>query len=218
MKDSGVQWLGMVPGHWEVLLLKRALKSIDYGISDSLESEGQVAVLRMGNIANGNVLLTDLKFTESVEPGLLLAAGDLLYNRTNSLDLIGKVGIYRGIFSGPITFASYLVRLRTVESCPPEFFAFLLNTDGILGFARANAFVAIGQCNLNPTRYGEIRITVPPMNEQIEIIRYLQNALKVLEDLSSQAQLAIELLQERRSALISAAVTGQIDVRDFGAN
>ena len=53
MKPSGIEWLGDVPAHWDTCLLKRAFRSVDYGISDSLDSEGAVAILRMGNIANG---------------------------------------------------------------------------------------------------------------------------------------------------------------------
>ena len=90
MKDSGVEWLGELPAHWELCPLRRAFTAMDYGISDSLDGEGAVAVLRMGNIGGGKVSLEDLKFTDAVDPYLLLRAGDLLFNRTNSLDQIGK--------------------------------------------------------------------------------------------------------------------------------
>jgi type I restriction enzyme S subunit len=213
MKPSGIQWLGNVPAHWEVCLLKRAFRSVDYGISDSLDSDGAVAILRMGNIEDGKVVTADLKYTDSVDAGLLLQKGDLLYNRTNSLDLIGKVGMFLGNGDTPVSFASYLVRLRTVEESLPEYFAYLLNTTGILGLARSNAFVAIGQCNLNPTRYGQITVAIPPRDEQAAIVSHLDIQTAKLDTLTTEAQRAIDLLQERRTALISAAVTGQIDVR-----
>jgi type I restriction enzyme S subunit len=217
MKPSGIEWLGDVPAHWEVCLLKRAFRSIDYGISDALDSEGAVAVLRMGNIENGKVVADDLKYIGKVDPALLLIRGDLLYNRTNSLDLIAKVGMFLGSDELPVSFASYLVRLRTVEESMPGFFAYLLNTNGILDLARASAFVAIGQCNLNPTRYGQIRIAIPPKAEQAAIVEYLDCEAQRLDALTAEAYCAIDLLQERRTALISAAVTGQIDVRSFVA-
>jgi type I restriction enzyme S subunit len=213
MKDSGVEWLGEVPAHWVICLLNRAFRSVDYGISDSLAAEGPVAILRMGNIENGRVIMEDLKFTDAIDPNLLLVRGDLLYNRTNSLDLIGKVGIFLGGNETPVSFASYLVRLRVVEECLPEYFAYLLNSDGVLGTARANAFVAIGQCNLSPSRYGQIRVALPPRKEQASIVEYLDSETGKLDALTAEAQRAIELLQERRAALISAVVTGQIDVR-----
>jgi type I restriction enzyme S subunit len=216
MKPSGIEWLGDVPAHWNIVLLKRAFQSVDYGISDALEAEGSVAILRMGNIENGRVVMEDLKFTDEVEPGLLLRRGDLLYNRTNSLDLVGKVGMFVGA-PYAVSFASYLVRMRTMVDSVPEFFAYLLNTEGILGLARSSAFVAIGQCNLNPTRYGQIEVAIPPKAEQIAIVAVLDEELAKLDALAAEAQKAIDLLQERRTALISAAVTGQIDVRKLAA-
>jgi type I restriction enzyme, S subunit len=213
MKPSGIEWLGDVPEHWDTCLLKRAFQSVDYGISDALEAEGAVAILRMGNIENGKVVTDDLKYSDSIDPVLLLQRGDLLYNRTNSLELIGKVGMFEGGFESPISFASYLVRLRTVEQSLPGYFAYLLNTEGILGLARANAFVAIGQCNLNPTRYGQITVAIPPKTEQAVILAYLDSETAKLDVLTAEAQRAIDLLQERRTSLISAAVTGKIDVR-----
>jgi type I restriction enzyme S subunit len=215
MKDSGIEWLGEVPEHWDVCLLKRAFRSVDYGISDSLAPEGDIAILRMGNIANGKVVTDDLKYADSVDPSLLLEVGDLLYNRTNSLDLVGKVGMFLGGGDSPVSFASYLVRLRMVEESLPGYFAYLLNTESILRLARANAFVAIGQCNLNPTRYGQITITIPPLAEQVDLVEYLDTETAKFDTLTAEASRAIVLLQERRSALISAAVTGKIDVREF---
>lgn len=213
MKPSGVKWLGYVPTSWKVCLLKRAFRSVEYGISDAVGSDGSIAILRMGNIVGGKIDYTDLKYIDAVDGSLLLQAGDLLYNRTNSLDQIGKVGLFHGDVEGQFSFASYLVRLRTGPDSLPEFFAYLLNTENILGLARASAFVAIGQCNLNPSRYGRIIVAIPPKTEQLEIVHYLDKATAKIDILISDAFSTIDILQERRSALISAAVTGQIDVR-----
>lgn len=214
MKDSGVEWIGQVPKEWQVVLLKRVFSSVEYGISDTLEPDGQIAVLRMGNINSGRVLLDDLKYVAEVDPSLLLRDNDLLFNRTNSLDLIGKVGLLTKRDKLPITFASYLVRLRLNNDAEPKYFGYLLNTPGILGVARSSAFVAIGQCNLNPTRYGQIRVAIPPAHEQLSIVEYLDNVVGAMDELISNCERTIVLLGERRSALISAAVTGKIDVRE----
>jgi type I restriction enzyme S subunit len=213
MKDSGVEWLGEVPEHWEVQHLKRTLRSCDYGISDSLLVEGKIAVLRMGNIQDGKITKDDIKYTDSVPDYLLLESGDLLFNRTNSLDLIGKVGMFQGNENYPTSFASYLVRLRVQKNFDPLYFSYLLNTSGILGEARSLAFVAIGQCNLNPTRYGLLRVAIPPCDDQKCIASFLSLATGKLDELTKEAQHTIDLLKERRAALISAAVTGKIDVR-----
>jgi type I restriction enzyme S subunit len=212
MKDSGIEWLGQVPAHWEIRMLKRAFRSVDYGISDALSPEGEIVVLRMNNIQNGSISFEDLKYTDSVDPQLLLEAGDLLYNRTNSLELIGKVGVYKGEFDMPLSFASYLVRFRLFDGAP-DYFAYLLNTRGILGIVRSSAYVAIGQCNLNPTKYGEISVALPAPEEQAAIVDFLNAEVSRTDTLITEATQAITLLRERRAALISAAVTGKIDVR-----
>jgi len=218
MKPSGIEWLGEVPAHWTVTLMKRAFRAMDYGISDALDSQGAIAILRMGNIEDGHVVLDDLKFTDDVDPALLLQPGDLLYNRTNSLDLIGKVGLFPGVPDRQVSFASYLVRLRTEAESVPEYFAYLQNTEGILGLARSAAFVAIGQCNLNPSRYGQIEVAIPPKVEQAAIAAFLDREVAGIDALVAEAQKTVDLLQERRTALISAAVTGQIDVRELAVS
>lgn len=215
LKPAGIDWLGDVPEGWDVCQLKRVFKRVDYGISDSLSSEGPVGILRMGNISDGQVVLDDLKYADEVPPDLMLTRDDLLFNRTNSLDLIGKVGRFEPVDDAKISFASYLVRIRLEEKYgSPRFFAYLLNTPAILAEARANALVAIGQCNLNPTRYGQFWIALPPRDEQEEIVDYLGPKTAKLDTLTNSAESAITLLQERRAALISAAVTGKIDVRE----
>jgi type I restriction enzyme, S subunit len=214
MKDSGIEWLGQVPAHWTICQLKRLFRSVDYGISDALSLEGSIIVLRMNNIQNGAVSLEDLKYTENVDQNLILEPGDLLYNRTNSLDLIGKVGVYEGKSENPVSFASYLVRFRLREGLP-KYFSFLLNTSELLGVVRSSAYVAIGQCNLNPTKYGEIVVAVPPPEEQAYINNFLKAQVTAIDTLITEATQAITLLRERRAALISAAVTGKIDVRSL---
>ncbi|MGF6610454.1 type I restriction enzyme S subunit [Paraburkholderia sp. WSM4175] len=212
MKDSSVEWLGEVPMHWKVCQLKRVFASVDYGISDSLSAEGDVAVLRMGNISDGKVHLDDLKYVDNVDTSLLLRAGDILFNRTNSIALVGKVGLFTGKGDAAVSFASYLVRIRLIAGHFSRFFAYLLNTPGLLGDVRSRAFEAIGQCNLNPTRYGQLMVAIAPPVEQEAIVAYLDSETSKLDDLRAEAQRAIELLTERRMALIAAAVTGKIDV------
>jgi type I restriction enzyme, S subunit len=104
-----------------------------------------------------------------------------------------------------------------VATSIPEYFAYLLNSSGVLGEAQANAIVAIGQCNLNPTRYGAFTVPIPPHAEQVNITAFLDQKCGALDRLTLEAESAIRLLQERRTALVSAAVTGQIDVRGSAA-
>jgi type I restriction enzyme S subunit len=213
MKDSGVEWIGMVPEGWNVIHLKRTFEKVDYGISGNFDVEGKYGILTMGNIQDGEIIFNKLGYTDSLPADLLLNHGDLVFNRTNSLSLVGKVGIFRKTQEDNISLASYLVRIRLKAGHDPEFFNFLLNCEGLLGIARSLALPSIGQANLNPNRYGHIRVVVPFFEEQKVISEFLTYENKQIERLIERIKCSISSIQEYRSTLISAAVTGKIDVR-----
>ena len=212
LRDSDLSWLGEIPEHWREMHLKRALTRIDYGISESVSDEGNVAVLRMGDIQNGEVVFDNIGFVNDVDEELLLEPDDLLFNRTNSLDQIGKVGVFRGHTQHPVTFASYLVRMRCASFVLPYFLNFLLNAPFVMGWSRSEALPSIGQANLNPNRYGYLPIALPPLDEQRAIVAHIEAETRKLDDLRAAAERSINLLKERRAALIAAAVTGRLAV------
>src|SRR5262249_41376761 len=80
MKPSGIDWLGEIPTNWDVLPLKRVLRDSTYGVSASLQPAGEVAVLRMGNLVDGEIDYEDLRFLDEVESSLLLEATDVVFN------------------------------------------------------------------------------------------------------------------------------------------
>ena len=212
MRDSGVEWIGEIPKHWEILPLRRILKKMDYGISESVGSEGNIAVLRMGDIDEGEIFYDNVGFVDDVDHDLILTANDLLFNRTNSLDKIGKVAIFRNNYSFPVSFASYLVRMRCNDSVIPEYLNYLLNSLPVLTWAKSNALPAIGQVNLNPNRYSYVNIPIPPIEEQLNIKTYINAKIKQIKKLCSSSEETIKLLQVRRTSLITAAVTGQLKI------
>jgi type I restriction enzyme S subunit len=214
MRDSGDQGLGVVPAHWTVCHLRRVLSDSTYGISATAGPDGTVPMLRMGDIVDGEIRYSKLAYVEEVDGSLLLNAGDLLFNRTNSLDQIGKVGIVRSSGVFPCTFASYLVRLRTNGMAAPDYLHQLLNSDYCLAWARGEAIPAIGQANLNPFRYGYMTIAVPPLHEQRMIVTHLADITSHIDAVALGTKHTVSLLKERRIALIAAAVSGQIDLED----
>ena len=212
LHDSGFPWLGEIPAHWTRRHLKRLLTSIDYGISVSVESSGNIAVLRMGDIQDGEIDYSRVGFVDDVDDTHLLQPGDLVFNRTNSLEQIGKVALFRGKSDYPASFASYLVRFRCGPSVLPEFLNWFLNSAYPLAWGRAQAFPAIGQANLNPNRYGYLPISLPSIREQEEIVRYISNWTNRIDAVRAETQLTIALLIERRAALIAGAVSGKLEV------
>ena len=211
LKPSGVEWLGDVPAHWDVLPIKRAFISMDYGISESSSNSGSIRLLTMGNINEGRVAVPQLGDVASVAESLLLRSGDLLFNRTNSQELVGKVGLFTG-HETPVTFASYLVRLRTSPQHRPEYLNTVLNDVAILAIVRREAIPSLHQSNLNPTRYGRIRIPLPPLSEQVAILEYLGKATEDIDASIDRTHRQIELMHEYRTRLIADVVTGKLNV------
>lgn len=216
LKPSGVEWLGDVPAHWEVVPIKRAFVSMDYGISESATETGNIRLLTMGNIKNGRVTVPESGGVPTVDDSLLLVTGDLLFNRTNSAQLVGKVGLYQGADS-PVTFASYLVRMRPRAGYDPEYLNFVLNDISILSIARREALPSLHQSNLNPTRYGRLQISVPRLEEQREILSSVKQSTFDLDHAISGAEREISVLREYRTRLIADVVTGKLDVREVAA-
>ncbi|MCY4584534.1 MAG: restriction endonuclease subunit S [Bryobacterales bacterium] len=210
MKPTGIDWLGDIPAHWEVLPLKRVLAGSTYGISASLEPSGEIAVLRMGNLVDGEIDFGDLRFLDEIDQDLLLDVNDVVFNRTNSLDLVGKSSIFRGSPSFPVSLASYLVRFRFSQRYNPEYANYVMGTKVLMAFGRTLALPSIGQANLNPSRYALIEFPIPPLEEQSEIVAHLVDKANEINQVAVQVRQSIESLAEYRSALITAAVTGQL--------
>jgi len=210
-------WIHEIPKHWNFCRIKRVMSHIDYGISESTEDFGQYPVIKMGNIQSGEIDFQDLEFVDNISDDLLLKPGDVLYNRTNSADQVGKAAIFRGSGDELATFASYLVRLRTNHRADPYFLNYLVGCKGFLSFVRKLAIPSVQQSNLNPTRYCQIFIPLPPIEEQREIASHLNKKLAdwayVVTDLKAQ----IEWLIKYRKSLIHECVTGQrrITVEDL---
>jgi type I restriction enzyme, S subunit len=200
-----------LPSGWDLMPLKRCLTSRDYGIGESPQADGAYAVLGMTNVNSGEVVGTPGGFVSFLDEGLLLAPGDLLFNRTNSRELVGKVGLVRTI-DCPTTFASYLVRLRVNGIADPGYLNYLLNAREVLGLARSMALPSIGQANLNPSRYSTMILPIPPIDEQRRRASHLNILAERTVDMTRMIERQIALLRERRRALITAAVTGQIDI------
>ena len=209
MRALNEDWITDIPAHWEVCRIKRIVCRVDYGISESTKPEGRFPVLKMGHIQRGEIEFRDLDFVEDVADDLLLETGDLLYNRTNSPDQVGKAAIFRRSRSDGVTFASYLVRVRTNHRADPYFLNYLINSSGFLSFARKLAIPSVQQSNLNSTRYCQMLISRPPIEEQREIRLYLDTKLAELSRVVTGIESQIDTLVAYRKSLIHECVTGQ---------
>lgn len=161
---------------WERVALREVVPSVDYGISVALnEDDRGVATLRMNNLLDGRPELGDLRYCpQSVDSKHLLRVGDVLFNRTNSIEHVGKSGIWGGELR-EATFASYLVRLNPdVTRLEPRYLIEWLQHPVIRQRVRSIATVAVQQVNVNPSRLRELSIDFPTdLQEQARLIASL---------------------------------------------
>ena len=217
-RPVNVDWIPEIPAHWSVCRIKRVVSRVDYGISQGTEPHGRYPVLKMGHIRRGEVEYRDLDFIDDVSADLLLEPGDILYNRTNSPDQVGRAAVFRGNMEAKVTFASYLVRLRTNHRADPYFLNYLVNSSGFLSFARKLAIPSVQQSNLNSTRYCRILIPHPPIEEQHEIAAYLDGKLAALASVVAGIESQIERLTAYRKSLIHECVTGRRRLTEADVN
>ncbi|MBI5510440.1 MAG: restriction endonuclease subunit S [Deltaproteobacteria bacterium] len=203
--------IGRVPASWEVMAIGSLLESCTYGVNCPLSADSAlVPVLRMGNIRNDQLDLTELRFAdlEDQDQGkVLLRVGDILFNRTNSVDLVGKVALVTT--ERQLSYASYLLRLRTNrERCFPAWLHARLAAPDMQRRLKAIATKGVSQSNINPTRMRSLAVAVPPVGEQREIADNLR-VIGSLVDVSTRNQASLSQL---KVALSSALLTGRVRV------
>lgn len=161
------------PKGWPISKISDLLESASYGTSEKAGTTGEFPVLRMNNITRtGEINLTDLKFMHlptNKRERYLVRAGDVLFNRTNSAELVGKSAIYRD--KRQMAYAGYLVRLRTDDKNDPEYLSAFLNTSYAKKMLRGMCKSIIGMANINATEVQAMKIAHPPTPLQREFAR-----------------------------------------------
>lgn len=161
------------PKSWPIRVIRDLLESASYGTSEKSGATGEFPVLRMNNISRtGEMDFTDLKFMDleaSQQDRYLVRTGDVLFNRTNSVELVGKTGVYRE--AKPVAYAGYLIRLRVTKENHPEYLSAFLNSAYSKAMLRAMCKSIIGMANINATEIQGMKIPAPPIALQQEFAR-----------------------------------------------
>ena len=181
---------------------------VQYGSSAKTSELGTgIPVLRMGNIADGTLVLDKLKYLPKDHdefPSLLLEPGDLLFNRTNSPELVGKSAVYQGK-PVPCSFASYLIRLRFKAQILPEFVACYLNSSLGRSWVRRVVTQQVGQANVNGSKLKALVIAVPPIGLQRKIVAEVERSLSVAREVGRQISANLVRADRMRQAVIAEA-------------
>lgn len=224
MKDSGVEWLGEVPAHWDVVRVKHVIQSIEQGWSpqcDSfpVESESEWGVLKVGCV-NGGVFNSQenkrLPAESEPIPALGIRKFDLLISRANIRELVGSAAVALDDFPN-LMLCDKLYRMCIEPSkSTSQFLAFYLGSSPV---RRQIELMATGasssMLNIGQSVILDLAFPRAPLEEQKLICSHIEEQLAQIEAISTTSQTTRDLLQERRAALISAAVTGKIDLRNW---
>lgn len=204
-----------IPAHWRMSTVGDEAALVQYGTGGKTgpaRDADDVPVLRMSNVKRGRVQLNDLKYLPPAHPDLerlLLDPGDLLFNRTNSAEHVGKSAVFKGV-SGTTSFASYLIRVRLNSDVDPNWANLVINSSFGRAFVSSVVSQQVGQANVNGTKLKVFPLPVPPRAEQERLVAQHDEAveagLRVAAFVRDNLQRSLAL----RRSLLDAAFSGRL--------
>ncbi len=215
MKDSGVEWLGEIPRHWGVKKLKYVTRQVNDGthVTPTYVDKG-IPFLRVTDIQTDEIDLESvMRIPENEHAELSKRCnpekGDLLLSKN------GTIGITKVVdWDFPFSIFVSICLIKFDEQINPYFFSYFFQSD-VVNKQISDSSKTTSVTNLHLDKIRELIIIVPSKTEQQELIRWLDKEMKKIDHLVDLVSRHIELLQEYRTALISEAVTGKIDVREW---
>jgi type I restriction enzyme S subunit len=220
LRPSGIDWLGDIPAHWEAYDLKWIVASILSGVSVNAVDQpvigNELGVLKTSAVIGGRLVPTENKAvwdTEFERLACPVKADSIIVSRMNTPTLVAESAYvetdYSNLFLPDRLWQIELDRSRAVT----RFIAYVLSSHIVRSsLAEMATGTSASMKNLSQEDLLNFPIPLPPVNEQKEIIRYIDAETTSLDRLRSATEHSIALLKERRGALIAAAVTGQIDI------
>jgi len=216
LRDSGVEWLGLVPTHWETRKLKMVAE-VRTGVAKGRNFGGastiQVSYLRVANVQDGYLDLSDVAEIE-IQPheldGFRLKKGDLLMNEGGDADKLGRGAIWSGSID-PCVHQNHVFAVRC-HDVDPEWLAWTIKGDHAKVYFESRSKQSTNLASISSTNLQEVTIPTPPAGEQRTIVEYIESETAKLAALRAATEHTRDLLHERRAALIAEAVTGKIHV------
>jgi type I restriction enzyme S subunit len=205
--------IGPVPESWSVEPLGQHVVTAQYGLSVKGSVDGATPILRMTNQVDGRIVATNLQMVNIGKTDLLkfkLERGDVLFNRTNSFELVGRTAIFD--LPDDFVFASYLIRLRTVRTTlRPAFLTHYFNWDTAQARLKGIASRAVSQSNISASRLRGFLVPLPPPAEQDEIIRWFDG----VDRMRAVRERQVGVLKSLFRTLLHQLMTAQVRVHDL---
>ena len=216
LKDSGVEWLGEIPAHWDSKRLK-TISRIRYGLGQPpRESSKGLPLIRATNVTRGRITEEDMVYVDPDDVPIgrdaFLAEGEIIVVRSGAYT--ADSAIIPKAYDGAVTGYDMVV---TVNNALAEFVAVALLCTYVRDAQLVISSMRSAQPHLNAEELGAAVILLPPLPEQRAISTFLDHETAQIDALVAKVRAVIDRLKELRTALISAAVTGKIDVRETAA-
>ena len=209
-KDSGLEWLGEIPSHWKIASLRFLVEAVSNGSTASQveEYETTVPISRIESISTGEIDMNKVGFVDikTISQNFKLHKNDILLSHINSLPMVGNIALKRD--DSTLFHGMNLLRLvpnRTITA--PYYLFWLLKSIYFRKSVESVAKPAINQASVSIDSLKNIKLLVPNIDEQIAIANFLDHETSKIDHLIEKQQQLIELLKEKRQAVISHAVT-----------
>lgn len=202
--------LSTLPEGWGWISLGEAVEKVEYGSSKKSEKQGRIPVVRMGNIQNGSINWDDLVYSndESEISKYTLHKGDVLFNRTNSPELVGKTAIFRGERNA--IFAGYLIRVNQRPSISPEYLTYYLNSYTAKKYGNLVKTDGVNQSNINGKKLCSYPFPLCSEIEQNFIVNTIEQRLTVLSKIESTIDKTLQQAESLRQSILKQAFEGKL--------
>jgi type I restriction enzyme S subunit len=199
---------------WPVVRLGDVAGDFSYGSATKSSPTGQVPVLRMGNLQRGKLDWNDLVFTSNADEvdRYRLERGDVLFNRTNSPELVGKTAVYKG--ERPAIYAGYLIRIRCSRVLHPEFLHYCLSAPAGRDYCRRVKSDGVSQSNINATKLRDFTLSLPPIDVQKRIVDRVETLLSLSDHIEARCIGAVRGAKRLTQATLAKAFRGELVPQD----
>lgn len=186
----------------------------NYGTAAKSAPSGKIPVLRMGNIQNGKLDWSNLVYTsdQTEIEKYRLVPGDVLFNRTNSPELVGKTALFKG--EREAIYAGYLIRIRCSDVLLPAFLSYCLNAPAGRAYCWDVKTDGVSQSNINAKKIAAFRFLLPSVEEQAEIVHRIESAFGWLDRMAADHAAAARLLPKLDAAILAKAFRGELVPQD----
>lgn len=206
------------PNGWGWTRVGEITAMMQYGTSEKAHKDTSgIPVLRMGNIHDGKLTFQDPKYFPRDWPQLnsfILQSGDVLFNRTNSAELVGKTAVYKE-FHPRAVFASYLIRLRLSKGAYiPDMLSFFINSFYGRKYIASVVSQQVGQANVNGTKLSLMPIPLPPIAEQSRIVEEIERCFSVADEVEKVVEQSLRQSERLQQSILKQAFEGNLVPQD----